>query len=86
MDEYRVDVVIRAMEMLNGRYDEGQASARKVSDTATDADAMSTKPTKQVRWHPKLSAKQVHQNQQGENIQMEEAAINRQEKFGCQNS
>jgi len=84
MDECWVDAVIRAMDMLNGRYDEGQASAGKVSDTHTDADAMSTKPTKQVRWHPKLFTSQVQQNQQGEIIQMEEAAINRQEKFGCQ--
>lgn len=84
MDVYRMDVVIRAMDMLNGRYDEGQASAGKVSDTHTDADGMSTKPTRQARWHPKLSTSQVQQNQQGENIQMEEAAINRQEKFDCQ--
>lgn len=59
MNEYRVDVVIRAMDMLNGRSNEGQASARKVSDTHTDADAMSTKPTRPARWHPKLSAPQV---------------------------
>jgi hypothetical protein len=84
MDECWVDVVIRAMEMLNGRSNEGQASAWNVADTHTDADAMSTKPTRQARWHPKLFTSQVQQNQQGENIQMETAAINRQEKFDCQ--
>jgi len=84
MDDYRMDVVIRAMDMLNGRYDEDQASAAKASDTHTDADAMSTKPTRQARWHPKLFASQVQHDQQGENIQMAEAAINRQEKFDCQ--